>query len=261
MAESLVAAGRRKPSTAVRWRRLLTDVLEQRSNKGFTPLMVACRNGHALVAAYLLREGADPLAADGANLRTALHYAASGGHVDCLRLLCSETTLVATQQGARPLRNVLVQDLTVQSCRYIDQRAYGGLTALHFAVVTGQLDAVLALLQAGASIMVKTGRSGLAGVKRLADLWIKQVQSQPFQAHCCMIPLVPLCRRRGLPGRRIPCAWVHAASHRCHDQFCVDRTRVAAGGRRKGPDKLRLYRGRAIFLRAASFSLPATCHA
>lgn len=45
----------------------------------------------------------------------------------------------------------------VQACRFIDQRAFGGLTALHFAVVTGSLDAVQALLRAGASIMVKSG--------------------------------------------------------------------------------------------------------
>lgn len=37
------------------------------------------------------------------------------------------------------------------------QRAFGGLTALHFAAVTGCLEAVQALLRAGASIMVKSG--------------------------------------------------------------------------------------------------------
>ena len=45
----------------------------------------------------------------------------------------------------------------VQACRFIDQRAFGGLTPLHFAVVTGCLEAVQALLRAGASIMVKSG--------------------------------------------------------------------------------------------------------
>lgn len=44
--------------------------------------------------------------------------------------------------------------------RYIDQRAFGGLTPLHFAVVTGNLESVQALLRAGASIMVKTGAGG-----------------------------------------------------------------------------------------------------
>lgn len=162
VAESLEASGRRKPGAAGRWRRLVSDVLDQRSSKGFTPLMLACRGGHALVAAYLLREGADPLQADVVNSRTALHYAASGGHVDCLRLLCGEGTLVATPHGPRRLTDVLCQDMTVQTCRYIDQRAYGGLTPLHFAVVTGKLEAVQALLQAGASIMVKTGGCKLA---------------------------------------------------------------------------------------------------
>ncbi len=39
----------------------------------------------------------------------------------------------------------------------VHQRAFGGLTALHFAAVTGCLEAVQALLRAGASIMVKSG--------------------------------------------------------------------------------------------------------
>lgn len=161
--EALVAAGRRKPAAPAKWRRLLDAALNQRNGKGFTPLMLACRGGHALVAAYLLREGADPLASDEANRRTALHYAAAGGHVECLRLLCGEGTVVPGPQGPRRLRDVIVEDMQVSSCRYIDQRAFGGLTALHFAVVTGNLEAVQALLQAGASIMVKTDGEAYLG--------------------------------------------------------------------------------------------------
>lgn len=47
--------------------------------------------------------------------------------------------------------------------RFIDQRAFGGLTALHFAVVTGNLEAVQALLRGGASIMVKTDGEAYIG--------------------------------------------------------------------------------------------------
>lgn len=107
---------------AVKWRRLLATVLNQRSHKSLTPLMLACEHGHAGVAAYLLREGADPLATDFAHSRTCLHYAAVGGHADCLRLLCSDSALVTGPDGSsRPLRDVVVPDLQVQACRFIDQ--------------------------------------------------------------------------------------------------------------------------------------------
>jgi ankyrin repeat protein len=126
----------RAAGAGTKWRRLLATVLNQRSHKSLTPLMLACEHGHATVAAYLLREGADPLASDFVHSRTCLHYAAVGGHADCLRLLCSDAAMVPCPEGARPLRDVIVSDLQVQACRFIDQRAFGGLTALHFAVAT-----------------------------------------------------------------------------------------------------------------------------
>ncbi|EFN53948.1 hypothetical protein CHLNCDRAFT_136194 [Chlorella variabilis] len=162
-AAAAAAGGSKRSAAAAKWRRLLATVLNQRSHKSLTPLMLACEHGHAAVAAYLLREGADPLAADFVHSRTCLHYAAVGGHADCLLLLCSDGAMVATQDGARPLRDVIVSDMQVQACRFIDQRAFGGLTALHFAVVTGSLEAVQALLRGGASIMVKSDGEAYIG--------------------------------------------------------------------------------------------------
>ena len=113
-AEAALEAGRnRKAASVDKWRRLLEAVVNQRNGKGFTPLMAACRGGHAVVAAYLLREGANPLLADMANHRTALHYAAAGGHSECLQLLCSESVMVPTPSGPRQLRDAIVEDLQV----------------------------------------------------------------------------------------------------------------------------------------------------
>ncbi len=103
----------RVSAAGAKWRRLLATVLNQRSHKSLTPLMLACEHGHAAVAAYLLREGADPLASDFVHSRTCLHYAAVGGHADCLRLLCSDAAMVPSPEGTRPLRDVIVSDLQV----------------------------------------------------------------------------------------------------------------------------------------------------
>ena len=107
------AGSPRATAAAAKWRRLLATVLNQRSHKSLTPLMLACEHGHAGVAAYLLREGADPLAADFVHSRTCLHYAAVGGHADCLRLLCSDAAMVPAPDGARPLRDVIGSDVQV----------------------------------------------------------------------------------------------------------------------------------------------------
>lgn len=106
-------------AAAAKWHRLLATVLNQRSHKSLTPLMLACEHGHAAVAAYLLREGADPLVADFIHSRTCLHYAAVGGHADCLRLLCSDTAMVPSADGARPLRDVIVSDVQVGAGRVL----------------------------------------------------------------------------------------------------------------------------------------------
>lgn len=45
---------------------------------------------------------------------------------------------------------------TTSCCRYIDSRAENGLTALHIAAVRGDLKLVKLLLEAGASMMVRT---------------------------------------------------------------------------------------------------------
>jgi E3 ubiquitin-protein ligase XBAT32/33 len=148
--------GKQRSSTLKRWKSLLTTVIDQRSHRGQTPIMLACESGHADIVAFLLNEGADPLATDMFHSRTALHYAASGGHAQCIKILCSDTIFVDVEGTQRLLRDVITDDLQVHSAKYIDQRSNGGLTALHFAAVSGNLDSLQALLRAGASIMVKT---------------------------------------------------------------------------------------------------------
>ena len=111
----------------------------------------------------MLQEGADALASDSFHCRTALHYAALGGHADCVRILCADTTKVTVDGTTLPLKDTILQDLQVRSAKYIDQRSFGGLTALHYAVVSCDLNTVMEMLRAGASIMVKTDGDAYIG--------------------------------------------------------------------------------------------------
>ena len=153
----------------------------------------------------------------------------------------------------------------VQACRFIDQRAFGGLTPLHFAVVTGCLEAVQALLRAGASIMVKSGGCcAVGGCCGWAGGWVggllfwrllhclsmlpasiahrprwpapRPVLTSPLPAPClraCSLPaLMPahLCRRRGIHWGGLFDARVHPPSRCGHHQQHLNCARNPAGG-------------------------------
>lgn len=158
-------------SAVQKYDRAVDSMLNQKNNRGMTPLMLACERGHVDVAAYLISQGANPLLTDSVHNRSALHHAAVGGHSNCLRLLCSENTTVnpplSPADGPRPLKDVVVKDIQVGTARYIDQRAFGGLTALHFAAVTGNLEVLMVLLKSGASLLVKTDGEAYIGEEYL----------------------------------------------------------------------------------------------
>lgn len=118
---------------------------------------------HADVVKLLLEEGADPLAVDAFHYRTALHYACMTGHAECVRILCSDSTTVTVNGSSYPLRDAVLEDMQVRTAKFLDQRSFGGLTALHYATVSGDLDTVMELLRAGASIMVKTDGEAYIG--------------------------------------------------------------------------------------------------
>jgi ankyrin repeat protein len=167
--EEAVNNGKQRSFTLKRWKSLLKTVLDQRSHRGQTPMMLACEAGHADITSYLLSEGADALAVDMFHCRTALHYAAAGGHAQCIKVLCSDSTFVLVDGAQRLLRDVVTDDLQVRSAKFIDQRSSGGLTALHFAAVSGHLDTLQALLKAGAAIMVKTDSEAFIGQEYLTS--------------------------------------------------------------------------------------------
>ena len=73
-------------------------------------------NRHAACVRYLLEQGADAFAVDRQQRRSALHHAVAGCHGAALAVLLAPGTLVHTDDGAMPLRDVRVHDMSGQ-CR------------------------------------------------------------------------------------------------------------------------------------------------
>lgn len=142
---------------------LLHTIVNQRTNRGTTPLMIACDRGYEKIVELLLGAGADALCLDLYNYRTCLHYAAISGKTSCVDYLTRDDTTIEYQGRRLPLRECLVNDPQVKSAKFIDQRSFGGLTALHFAAVAGSLESAQILLRRGAAIMVKTDGDAFIG--------------------------------------------------------------------------------------------------
>ncbi|KAG2495902.1 hypothetical protein HYH03_006139 [Edaphochlamys debaryana] len=105
--------------------------------QGFTPLMLACKKGHAEMAHLLLAQGADPWLGDRLMGRSALHFAAMLNRVGCIEelLRCSFVVKAGT--------------IRETECRLVDYPSNAGHTPLHYAAVR-HTESVLALCRHGA---------------------------------------------------------------------------------------------------------------
>ncbi|KAL6606559.1 hypothetical protein ACP70R_042212 [Stipagrostis hirtigluma subsp. patula] len=106
---------------------------------GQTALMQACRFGHWEVVQALLVFRCNVSKVDGLSNRTALHVAAAGGHVKCVRLLLAA---VAAGDG--------------DSESFVNRAASGGVTALHLAALHGHVDCVHLLVDERADLAAQT---------------------------------------------------------------------------------------------------------
>jgi uncharacterized protein len=131
---------------------------------GVTPLSLACTNGNAAMIEQLLREGADPNTTL-AGGETALMAAARTGKPDAVKALIDHGADVNGKEALRGQTalmwaaaegNVAVIELLAANKADLRARSNGGFSALLFAVREGKLDAVKALLNAGADVNEKT---------------------------------------------------------------------------------------------------------
>ncbi|KAH0455565.1 hypothetical protein IEQ34_015597 [Dendrobium chrysotoxum] len=136
--------------------------VNSRNYSGLTPLMQACRYGHWEVVQVLLLFRCNVSRAAYFTGQTALHFAAAGGYVRCIRLLVADFVPSApfsvTGEGLKDIKSsecssgVEFDQLALS--RLVNKVADGGLTALHLAAVKGHFDCVQLLLDFKANELV-----------------------------------------------------------------------------------------------------------
>ena len=149
---------------------------------GETPLIKAARNGQAIIAKTLLKEGADSLVKGGENYDvahnvfyirpnaraidmavrpTAIHHAAANGHENVIAVLpysdwkCGDQAITALHLGAAYGHPNAVQTLLSKGAE-IETKDLGGMTALHYASCNGHSAVVQLLLNKGCRLETRT---------------------------------------------------------------------------------------------------------
>ncbi|KAK9747134.1 Ankyrin repeats (3 copies) [Popillia japonica] len=130
-----------------------------RHQLGWTPLMVAAVNGHTNLCKILLQAGADPNLTD----------------------QFSNASRTASDMGLHSLEVLMMRDEEFSS--QLNNRAtFLGFTALHYAVLTDNLDVVKVLLEAGANPLVEND-SGHKAIQYAKEGELKLVLQEYMEKH------------------------------------------------------------------------------
>ncbi|CAD5190255.1 unnamed protein product [Musa acuminata subsp. malaccensis] len=125
---------------------------------GRTPLMEACNNGYWEVVQTLLLYKCNVSRAEYLNGWTALHFAAQGGHIPCIRLLAADFAPAVPDAATNSSEDETQRNLPNSSydqhslSRFIKKTANCGITALHLAALNGNVDCVHLLLDLHADV-------------------------------------------------------------------------------------------------------------
>src|SRR5215471_5740976 len=126
--------------------------INQANSNGTTPLMLAAAAGKADAVKVLLEHGANVNAADLTNGQTALMFAAAFNRDAAIKLLAGRgAELNATSKTTTVPENRRFENME-SSRRVRDPVTMGGNTALLFAAREGNMEAVKALVEAGADV-------------------------------------------------------------------------------------------------------------
>lgn len=135
---------------------------------GQTALMQACRYGNWEVVQMLLVFKCNVTRSDYLSGRTALHFAAVNGHVNCIRLLVADFVAsspvdsVGTETNCERTDGSSAKNKHEPSAlsKFLNKAADGGITALHMAGLNGNFECLQLLLDLHADVSVVTFQYG-----------------------------------------------------------------------------------------------------
>ncbi|XP_074556653.1 putative E3 ubiquitin-protein ligase XBOS32 [Curcuma longa] len=136
-----------------------------RNTRGQTALMQACQYGRWEVVQTLILFKANIHRTDYLNGGTALHFAAIKGHTRCIRLLLADyvpsISIFLKMMRSKSKRESSIHDFDKSALsKVVNQKADGGITALHMAALNGHAETVHLLLDLGASVSEVTVKDG-----------------------------------------------------------------------------------------------------
>ncbi|CAL9110879.1 unnamed protein product [Musa textilis] len=136
-----------------------------RNISGQTALMQACQYGHWEVVQTLMLFKANIHRTDYLNGGTALHLAALNGHTRCVRLLLTDYVPSIPEfwniMRGKSTHDSSIPDFDKSSLsKLVNQKADGGITALHMAALNGHAETMHLLLDLGASVSQVTVEDG-----------------------------------------------------------------------------------------------------
>nr|CAD1830276.1 unnamed protein product [Ananas comosus var. bracteatus] len=163
LARSAAFGSLNSPSTLPPPRATMRVLLENgadvnsRNIYGQTPLMQACRCGHWEVVQTLLLFNSNALKVECVSSRTALHFAAAGGHIRCIRLLAANFAPdISSRATADSKAESKEDDRGSALSSFINKPASSGVTAIHMAALNGYFECVHLLLDLHANIAAQS---------------------------------------------------------------------------------------------------------